>query len=318
MNYKTVERLTWTGLIAAVLLVVVIVFKACGGRNQSGRAFSVPYAGVGSDTLAVIKMDLRLLGDDASVWQKIPGLGADMEQMIGALPKLRLALAGHGVSQALVPVNLGWSTFERAGVYLGGQIKGSDEEIETAILEAGGGTLIGASALLSSISSAGGGWRFWGVGGGKISSPDRSVAKRYESVFRAAGPAPFQIVVLGSSEGAAKAEDNPQTPRLLRQLNRLSSSARGMLGFRFALIPENGSRQNLRIVAGAFFDSEKSAQKFVASWKAIATDLSLAAGSADQAKDSGNIVLQAFAGMADRLGAAAPVLERRWIRWEIP
>jgi hypothetical protein len=29
MNYKTVERLTWAGLIAAVLLVVVIVFKAC-------------------------------------------------------------------------------------------------------------------------------------------------------------------------------------------------------------------------------------------------------------------------------------------------
>ena len=313
MNYKTAERLKLAGIGVAVLIVVILIYKGCSGG--SGKVDAIPRAGVGLDTMAVIKMDLHLMGEEDSFWKRVFQPDPVPEEQVNGLKKLRKTLLEHGVDQLVVPLNLGWSTFQSAGVYLGGRIRGDNEELETAIMKAGSGPMVGAAALFTAITSVGDGWKFWGVGGGKVSSSNASVGHRYEAMFHETGAAIFQIVVLGPDGGRPPTATNPEAPRLLRQLSRLANSAKGLQAFHLAIIPDPSSPKGTKSKAGAIFDTEESARQFIASWKAIADDLAIAAGSNAVEKDS-NVIGNAASNLLDRLGKSAPSTDGRWIRWE--
>jgi hypothetical protein len=265
----------------------------------------VPSSGIGEETIAIVKIDLQLINADGRWQERIQALARETQSDWGPFSKMIGAMSSNGVSQIAIPVNFGPSMLETLGIYLRCSSPARNEDLETALIGAGGGSMLAAAALMAAITDTAGGWKFWGVGGGEVSSVSGSTARRYEDAFKQGGAAPLQVVVLTPAEDLL-GEINPQPsdPRLLRQVGGLLKAAKDMESMRVAIVPDGAG-----LVAGALFKSEASAAAFVGKWADISRDLQLAAGSDSSAGD------QPFAALLERVGHLAPRAEGRWVRW---
>ena len=291
--------------LVAALGFVCLALGLAGCGSNSGDPQSVPRSGVGDDTIAVFKVDLASMNANNRLQQRIELLSQQTQADWAPFGRLLAALSSNGVSQVALPVNFGPSMTEALGIYLGGKIQCGNEELETAILEATGGGMLAVAALGSAVTETKGGWRFWGVGGGVVSTASRAVAKRYEKAFKEADPAPVQVVILIPNEDLiGDIDPQPSDPRLYRQVGRLLKAAKGMDSLRLAIDPEGP-----RFSAGALFNNEKSAADFATSWKGLSRDLQLASGKPD------SDAVQAVATLVDQLSRLTPKREGLWVRW---
>ena len=308
------NKIVW--LVIAVVLLGFIAWLILSGKNESDNPFAVPRSGVGTDTFAVARLDLkRLAAFDEAHWRLIES-GDTTPSGTGAssLHSLVDTFVAQGVSQVVVPLNVGASTFDGLGIYLGGVIKISDEDIESAILASNSSKAVKAMTLLSSVSNCAGGWRFWGVGEGNNSASDRTVARHYEDIFKAGGAAVFQVVILGASHGSSVVDGKiaPGTPRIVRQFRRLRTAAKGMDSFRVALNPDTASAEHLSWDFAAVFEDNESAQKFVSSWRNLAQDIALTAGPSG---DPG-LLDKLLAPLITKLTTTLPTAQGRMVSWQ--
>lgn len=307
MNHSRLCGASYPSRLSPYWLVCVFgMLVALTGCNRSANPGAVPRSGVGDETVAVLKVDLALMNADGRLQERIQALSRGTETDWTPFGKMVAALSSNGVSQIAIPVNIGPSMLESVGIYLGGKVRCENEDLETALIEAGGGSPLAAGALFSAVTDTSRGWKFWGVGGGFLSSARGSVARRYEDAFEQGGAAPIQVVVLTPSEDIlGDINPQPSDPRLIRQVGRLLKAAKGMESLRLAIASDGST-----LSAGALFDRDSGAADFVKSWSALSRDLQLAAGPADSANS------RSFAALFEKLAHLTPKADGRWVRWQ--
>ena len=307
MNLTCLRNGTYPSRLSPYWLVCVFgMLVALTGCNRSANPRAVPRSGVGDETVAVLKVDLALMNADGRLQERIQALSRGTETDWTPFGKMVSALSSNGVSQIAIPVNIGPSMLESVGIYLGGKVRCENEDLETTLIEAGGGSPLAAGALFSAVTDTSRGWKFWGVGGGFLSSARGSVARRYEDAFEQGGAAPIQVVVLTPSDDIlGDINPQPSDPRLIRQVGRLLKAAKGMESLRLAIASDGST-----LSAGALFDRDSGAADFVKSWSALSRDLQLAAGPADSANS------RSFAALFEKLAHLTPKADGRWVRWQ--
>jgi hypothetical protein len=184
-------------LLALFSLLLLSLLCGCEREFEHG---SVPRSGVGDETIAVIMVDLPLMRVDGLLNERIRALGRETQTDWAPFGRMVATLSSNGVNRIAIPIQFGSSMIESMGVYLGGVIRAENEDLESALIAAGGGSPLGAAALMTAVTDTVGGWKFWGMGGGGIANPNRSRARRYEEAFQESGPAPIQVVVLVPSD----------------------------------------------------------------------------------------------------------------------
>jgi len=289
-----------------ILRTTALVFL-CGGTacNKSAKPEAVPRSGVGDETIAVIKLDLPTMTEGGRLRERLQTLGQHTSADWSPIGNLVDTLSSNGVNQIAIPVNLGGSMLESMGIYLGGKVGAENEDLETAIIKAGSGTMLGAAALMTAVTDTAGGWKFWGLGGGRISNSSGSVAKRYEKAFAEAGLAPLQLVVLVPAEEIlGDINPQPSDPRLIRQISRLLKAAKDIEFFHLSVGLQG------ELVAGARFRTQQAAASFADSWTILSRDLQLVSGPATSGQTDA-----LFASLFENLGRHTPTVVGPSVRW---
>ncbi len=309
------KKLALAGLL--VLGAALVWFFWPGGRNLSAAPHAVPRSAVGTETVAVARFDVATYAgvDGGSVKAIHDALGQADPETAGLVRNLLRALAEQGVTQVVLPVNVGPKGGEGVGIYLGGEMKASAEEMETAILRSPTSRLFRAATLLTAVVPCGDGWRFWGVGTGENGAQDGAVADRYERSFRSTDKALLQVVVLGSGgTPGAGPPPKPADPRIVRQLRRIQQSAEQLDYFCVALEPVAAKPGEFTFASGAHFLEETAARRFVASWGVLADDLSAVLGPVGEP----GLLDRALGPVIRVLLATVPRVEGRVVRWGPP
>ena len=298
----------------SVLLVGLLVFLLWPEQNLSSERHAVPRMAVGKRTFAIARLDLaQAAGLSEATGSALQANGnSSTPNAPGDLQPLLQALANHGVTQIVLPVNLEIGSGEGVGVYLGGQTLHSSEDIESAVLQSGVGKAFKVLSLFSAISPCGAGWRFWGLGSGVMGKPDSRSADRFEDAFRAAGDAVAQVIVLGSShDGASAPAAKPSDPRIVRQMRRLATTAEGLDSFRLALMRDPAQPGVLRHEAAALFADAAAANRFVASWRNLAGDLAATAAPSGEPGLLDRVLSPVLRGLTN----SVPRAEGRLVKW---
>ena len=298
----------------AAALVGVLIWLCWPERNLSAALHAVPRMAVGMRTFAIVRLDVaQATGVSGSGWSSLQdSSGAKSGPSAGEIQTILQVLAGQGVTQVVVPVNLELGSGEGLGLYLGGRMRSSPEEMESAVLTSGAGKFIKLISLMTAVSSCGSGWRFWGLGGGVSSRVDAQTADRYENAFKASGRAVAQVIVLGSSPGGAAAPaPKPTDPRIVRQLSRLRIAAEGMDSFRLAIVRDSVNPSALRHESAALFIDDAAASRFAASWRALAGDLSSAAAPVGEP----GLLDRSLGPVLEALSSSVPRAEGRLVKW---
>ncbi len=297
---------------ALVVLTALIFFSCRVGGTSATRPDSIPHRGISASTIGLVRVDLAELRPNNLRDLLVEGgvNRAEADIFLSGIEQLRSTLSSAGISSAALPISYDLSAFDNVGVYLGGDERQNVEELESTLLRSGGGTLLGWTTLMSSVTDVGYGWRFWGVtGDGMARSVDETRAKRLEDALRNLPPSAVRLILLGEFAGEIEPID-AGSPRLLRQLKHLRKASRGLIALDLSL-PRSTDADPMKPVASAVFQSEGDARAFHQAWAQLSMDLLAAAGPTPADGPGGPLV---FA-MLQRLATATPSLSGTIVRW---
>lgn len=311
-KYLRYDHCVNRGSILAIVSFTMFAALLGGCSKPKAELHSVPRAAVDKSTLAILKIHLNKDIQLSQLAQLSISSGAPANLDMG---KLAENLRKRGVEQIALCLGGKAGIFGNLGLYLGGNIPCSNEEVENAIIESGAGSMWGVASLLTAVTDVGGGWRFFGVGStGESPDSSREISKRYEKAFAESKPAMIQLVILKVPSSTAIPHMDNQ-PRLVRRLTVLKKVVEATDWLYLGIEPTTRIPSSFRANLQAHFDSIDDAKDFARSWSGLAADLALATGPEDMLKVQGHGLM---ALLAKGWASTTPVLDGKTVTWSFP